>query len=125
MAKIDRTAVSDVESGPGFEARMQDLGGYTVSFERYDEESDPAPLFVGLPDDHCQCPHWGYVLNGVLTYRYADGSSEEIKAGEAYFAPPGHLPLFHAGASIVEFSPTDELTETIKVVAANLERSDA
>ena len=125
MAKIDRTTVSDVESGPGFEARMHDLGGYTVSFETYGEDSDPAPLFVGLPDDHCQCPHWGYVLEGELTYRFVDGSSEVIGAGEAYYAPPGHLPLFHAGASIVEFSPTEELAATVTVIMANLERSDA
>jgi hypothetical protein len=125
MAKIDRTTVSDVESGPGFEARMHDLGGYTVSFETYAEESDPAPLFAGLPDDHCQCPHWGYVLEGRLTYRYLDGTTDVIGAGEAYYAPPGHLPLFHAGASIVEFSPTQELAATVQVVMSNLERTDA
>ena len=124
MAKVDRNTVSDVEPGPGFEARMQDLGGYTVSFETYSAESDPAPLFVGLPDDHCQCPHWGYVLEGKLTYRYPDGESDVITAGEAYYARPGHLPLFHAGASIVEFSPTEELAATVKVVAANLEASE-
>ena len=123
MTRIDRMTVSDVESGPGFEARMHDLGGYTVSFETYTEDSDPAPLFVGLPDDHCQCPHWGYVLEGKLTYRYVDGTSEAIGAGEAYYAPPGHLPRFHAGASIVEFSPTEELAATVKIVIANLEAS--
>ena len=121
MAKIDRMAVDEVESLPGFEARMHDLGGYTVSFETYTEDDDPAPLFVGLPDDHCQCPHWGYVLEGKVTYRYLDGSSEVIGAGEAYYAPPGHLPVFHAGSSIVEFSPTEEFGKTVQVVLANLE----
>ena len=123
MPKIDQNNVSDVEAGPGFEARMHDLDGYTVSFETYAEDSDPAPLFVGLPDDHCQCPHWGYVLRGTLTYRYLDGTTDVIGAGEAYYAPPGHLPLFHAGATIVEFSPTAELAATVEVVLGNIERS--
>ncbi len=30
-----------------------------------------APLFQGLPDDRCQCPHWGYVIKGELRYRFA------------------------------------------------------
>ena len=119
MTKIDQDQI-DAESGPGFEVRMHDLGGYTVSFETYTEDADPAALFAGLPDDHCQCPHWGTVLAGRLTYRYEDGTSDEIGAGEAYYARPGHLPLFEAGTRIVEFSPTDQLTATVEVVMANL-----
>src|SRR5205814_1940573 len=30
------------------------------------------PLLKGLPDDSCQCPHWGYVFAGQLTVRYPD-----------------------------------------------------
>jgi hypothetical protein len=119
MSKVDQRAIAP-ESGPGFEVRMHDLGGYTVSFEHYTEDADPAPLFVGLPNDHCQCPHWGTVLEGRLVYRYEDGSTDVIEAGEAYYARPGHLPLFVAGARIVEFSPTDQLAATIDVVMNNL-----
>lgn len=30
-------------------------------------------LFVGLPDDHCQCSHFGYVKKGSMTYKTAEG----------------------------------------------------
>ena len=124
MSKISTTDIA-AESGPGFEVRMHDLGGYTVSFEAYTDDADPAPLFVGLPGDHCQCPHWGTVLEGRLTYRYDDGTVDVVEAGEAYYARPGHLPLFHADTRIIEFSPTDELAATVEVVMRNLAALDA
>jgi hypothetical protein len=119
MSKISHDEIA-AEAGPGFEVRMHDLGGFTVSFESYSEDADPAPLFAGLPNDHCQCPHWGTVVEGRLVYRYEDGTTDVIEAGEAYYARPGHLPLFEAGARIVEFSPTDQLAATVEVVLANL-----
>ena len=38
----------------------------TVSFIRVPAGWDLGPMLVGLPDDLCQCPHWGYVLRGRL-----------------------------------------------------------
>jgi hypothetical protein len=49
------------------------------------------PLFVGLPNDQCQSPHWGYVFKGKLVYHTADGDIE-ITDGEAYYVGPGHTP---------------------------------
>jgi hypothetical protein len=46
---------------------------------------------------------------------------ETFEAGDAYYVPPGHVPVHYAGAEIVEFSPTDVLEKTIKVVLANLQ----
>ena len=64
------------------------MGGMNVEIGSFCAEADPAPLFAGLPDDRCQCPHWGLVIKGVLRYRYAD--REEIcRAGDVYYAPPG------------------------------------
>ena len=118
MPKTSKTTASTTESAPGYEGRFEDLGGYTVGYETYTEDADMAPLFVGLPDDSCQCPHWGIVLKGRLTYHY-QGGSETIGAGEAYFAPPGHTPELHAGTEVVEFSPTAELERTLEVVMRN------
>ncbi len=73
----------------GYEGHFDELDGYTVGFETYTADADLAPLFAGLPDDRCQCPHWGYVLKGRLTYRYADGTEDTIESGEAYYAPSG------------------------------------
>jgi hypothetical protein len=82
--------------------------------------SSCAPLFTGLPDDRCQCWHWGVVLEGKVTYHYGD-RTETIEAGEAYFALPGHTPELHAGTQVVEFSPTAELERTLEVVMRNVE----
>jgi hypothetical protein len=50
---------------------------------------------------------------------------DEIVAGEAYYARPGHLPLLSAGTEVVEFSPSAELARTIEVVSRNLEAAAA
>jgi hypothetical protein len=45
---------------------------------------------------------------------------ETYVAGDAYCAPPGHLPFVTAGTSIVEFSPSADLQATMAVVEKNL-----
>ncbi|HJQ04347.1 MAG TPA: cupin domain-containing protein [Nocardioides sp.] len=104
---------------PVIQGRYADLDGYTVGFESYPEDVDPAPFFAGLPDDRCQCPHWGVVQSGQITFRWAD-HEETYGAGDAYYAAPGHLPLIAAGTSVVEFSPTEALGATMAVIDANL-----
>ena len=104
---------------PEFEGRYVDLDGYTVGFEIYKADVDPAEFFRGLPDDRCQLPRWGYVIKGRLAFRIAD-REESYEAGDAYYVPPGHTPVHYAGAEIVEFSPTDVLAQTIPVVMDNL-----
>ena len=90
-----------------------------VGFETYNEEFDLAPLLKGLPDDRCQCPHYGYVLKGRMTVRYAD-REEVINAGDAYYMVPGHAPVMEASTEIVEFSPKDEFRKTMEVAERNL-----
>ena len=117
MARIGREQASQVETMEGFEGRYEELGGYTAGFEKYTEDADPSPLFQGLLNDRCQCPHWGVVVRGTLIYEYGDGSRDVITAGEAYYAPPDHTPRFTAGT---EISPTAELSVTMQTVLANL-----
>ena len=57
---------------------------------------------------------------GKLAYVTADGE-EEITAGQAYHVGPGHTPKIYAGTEVVEFSPTDELAQTLEVVSKNME----
>jgi hypothetical protein len=104
---------------PELEGRYVDLDGYTVGFETYKADMDPGQFFRGLPDDRCQCPHWGVVLAGSISFRFAD-RTETYRAGDAYYAPPGHLPVMTADSEVVEFSPTDALAATMSVVEANL-----
>ena len=59
------------------------------------------------------------MLQGKVGFRFAD-REETYEAGDAYYVPPGHIPVHYAGAEIVEFSPTDVLAETMAVVMQNL-----
>jgi hypothetical protein len=104
---------------PELEGRYVDLDGYTVGFETYKADVDPAEFFRGLPDDRCQCPHWGVVLAGSISFRFAD-RTETYAACDAYYVPAGHTPVVTASTQIVEFSPTEALDATMAVVGANL-----
>jgi hypothetical protein len=119
MPKASRQSASQVEDMGVMEGRYEELGGYMVGFETFREEADATPLFKGLPDDRCQSPHWGYVERGRVTFRYAD-RDEVYEAGDAYYAPPGHIPVVESGTDIVEFSPTGDYERTMAVVAENL-----
>ena len=75
----------------------------------------------GLPDDRCQCPHWGYVLNGRVTFSFP-GGDEVYEAGDAFYTPPGHVPVKHEpGSEIVMFSPAEELAKTEAVMQKNMQ----
>lgn len=124
MPRTRKDEAPIVVDEPEIEGRYVELGPYTVGFESFREDVDPAPLFAGLPDDRCQCPHWGVVQTGQITFRWVD-HEETYGAGDAYYAPPGHLPLIAAGTSIVEFSPTTALEETMSVVEGNLATADS
>jgi hypothetical protein len=104
---------------PELEGRYVDLDGFTVGFETCKADVDPAEFFRGLPDDRCQCPHWGVVVRGTIAFRFAD-RTETYAAGDASFAPPGHTPVMTAGTEVVEFSPTEELGRTMAVLESNL-----
>jgi hypothetical protein len=106
------------------EIRATELRDYTCVFESHKADSDPAPLYVGLPDDRCPCTHLGYVVKGKVVFRYAD-HDETTEAGEIYVTSPGHLPLTFAGTEIIEFTKTDELQATIAVLMKNLEAMKA
>jgi len=111
-AKIDDYGIA--------EDRHEELDGYTVNFVSIREDHDIAPLFKGLPDDRCQCPHWGYVFEGRLTLRFED-REEAYEAGDAFYIPPGHTPRAEAGTSFVQFSPSHEYAVTTEVLMRNMQ----
>jgi hypothetical protein len=125
MPSASKASASESFELEGYEGHFEDFGPYTVGFETYTADADLAPLFTGLPDDRCQCPHMGYVIKGKLTFTFADGREETYEAGDAYYAPPGHTPMLFAGSEVVEFSPTKELHETLEVVEKNMAAAGA
>ena len=73
--------------------------------------ADATPLLEGLPGDNCQCPHWGYMLQGAIHVRYSDGEEEVCRAGEMFYWPAGHTVWVEEDTSFVEFSPKHALKE--------------
>ena len=125
MPKVSRNTASHSVELEGLDVRLEHLeGGYSVCFEKHTADAELDALFRGLPGDRCQLPRWGYVLKGKVSFIFSD-RKETFEAGDAYYVPPGHIPVHYAGAEIVEFSPTDVLEKTIKVVMSNLQRAGA
>ncbi|MCJ7439147.1 MAG: cupin domain-containing protein [Acidimicrobiia bacterium] len=122
MPKLNKKDAADVIKVEGYEGHFGELDDYTVAFESYTADADMSDMFKGLPDDRCQCPHWGVVLKGKLKFSDAEGDTI-IEAGEAYYMAPGHLPYLYAGSEVVEFSPTKLLQDTLAVVEKNMAQS--
>lgn len=125
MPKVSReSATQGGDFGPVVD-RFEELEGYSVNFTTFREDVDGTPLLKGLPDDRCQCPHWGYVIAGRVTFRFPDGD-EVFEAGDAFYAPPGHIPVKHEpGSEIVMFSPAEELHATEAVMMKNMKALQA
>jgi hypothetical protein len=125
MPHASRATAAESVALFGIDVKLTNFdGGYTVCFESHSTEQDLGPLFVGLADDACQFVRFGYVIEGSTAFRIGD-RVETYSAGDAYYVPPGHVPIQHEGARIVEFSPTEQLGEAIGVLMANVERGRA
>ena len=125
MPKVSRESATDGGDYGAVLSQEGEVEGYTVSFVSFRQDIDATPLYKGLPDDRCQCPHWGYVTQGAVTFRYAD-REEVFEAGDAFYTPPGHVPVKHApGTEIVLFSPTEELAITDAAMQRNMKAMQA
>ena len=124
MPKVSMASAAQVEDHGIVVDRREDLDGYTVNFVTFHEAVDGTPLLKGLPGDRCQCPHWGYVLKGRITYRFAD-HEEVFEAGDAFYLPPGHVPVVDAGSEFVQFSPSDELAIVTTAMMKNMQAMQA
>ena len=96
---------------PGSRFSLSNLdGGYTVCFESHTADLDMAPLFRRPPRRPLPVPpRWGYVRRGHDRVPLRRPHRERYRHGDAYYVPPGHTPVHHAGTQLVEFSPTDLL----------------
>ena len=103
----------------GATLRAAEWGGMAVELGTFTAGIDAGPYFAGLPEDRCQCRHLGYVVQGQLRLRFAD-HEEVYGAGDAYYAAPGHTPIFAEGTEYVEFSPKVPYGQTMEVVERNL-----
>jgi quercetin dioxygenase-like cupin family protein len=121
IAKASRETASEVIHGAGFEGRYEDFdGGYTVGFETFTADVDMTPHLKGLPQDSCPASHWGYVVNGKVTYKIGE-DEKEIEAGEAFYVPAGHTLFADADSELVFFSPTREWRQTVDKIGKQRE----
>ncbi len=98
---------------PGVTVRTTQWGSMVVSFATLAKGADFTPALKGLKDDMCQCPHWGYVLQGAVCLRYTDGQEEVVQAGELFHAPPGHTAWVEEDSEYVEVSPKAQWAEVL------------
>ncbi|MFF5446163.1 hypothetical protein [Streptomyces sp. NPDC012888] len=103
----------------GAELRTVDIGGdISVAFVRFVAGTDMTPAFKGLPDDLCDCPHWGYVIKGRIKLHMTDGSAPVYSAGDAFYWAPGHAPEALEDCEFLDFSPSSEFRKVVDHVKA-------
>jgi mannose-6-phosphate isomerase-like protein (cupin superfamily) len=121
MPKVSKESAANQEHHGPVDDLHEDVEGYTIQFLRFNVDADGTPLVKGLPGDRCNCPHWGYVLSGRVTFRF-EGREEVFEAGDAFYLPPGHIPVAEAGTEYVQFSPARELKIVSETMLENAKR---
>ena len=117
IAKEDVPVRIDV---PGATARQLTNFGDATGYGKISGEyfslaagTDIAPLLQGLDGDLCQCPHWGYILEGKLTVSFSEGHNESAVTSDLFYWPPGHTVKAEADTEMVLFSPQHEHSQVI------------
>jgi len=107
-------------SAPGAIARQKTDFGDATGFGKISGEyftlgagADLAPLLQGLEGDLCQCPHWGYILEGSITTTYTSGEEETATTGDLFYWPPGHTVKADEDSQMILFSPQHEHTQVM------------
>ena len=112
MQAIEATPLPAIIQDDHVELRMGEVGDMTVSFISLKAGTDLSPALVGLTDDLCPCPHWGYMLEGTLGMHTLNGDLE-FEAGQAFYWAPGHAPFAITDCRYVDFSPTHDFADVI------------
>lgn len=100
--------------------RGTEFGGMTSAYIEYPAGLDLRPLLEGLEADHCQCPHWGFVIEGSIRVFYQDGTEETVSTGEMYYWPSGHTIVVDEAVKMVEFSPHDQMSKVLAHVVGKM-----
>jgi ribosomal protein L16 Arg81 hydroxylase len=62
----------------------------------------------------------GVCPQGQADFRFAD-HEEVLEAGDAFYLPPGHVPLAEAGSEYIQFSPSEELQRVASAMMKNMQ----
>jgi hypothetical protein len=114
MSGISRVDAPVAIEGKGVELRMREVGGdMTAAFVHLPKGADLRPALVGMPNDLCQCPHWGYLLAGRVKM-HTTSAPEIYEAGQVFYWGPGHAPEALEDSDYVDFSPTRAFVPVIE-----------
>jgi hypothetical protein len=122
---VSKKDLPTVGIGP-YKAQWAEWAGHAMAFEVVPKGFPPGGdiAWKGLPDDLCQCPHWGYLIKGKALLRLADGSELTINEGDLYYCPPGHKLYAIEDFENIEFNPAPEAQITMERFAANIPVDD-
>lgn len=118
-----RTIITDMPielQADGIETRGWESGELLARYIQLPPGVDFTPLFKGLPGDLCQSAHWGYILEGSIRVRYADGTEELNRAGDVYYWRAGHTGWTEDGVTFLEWSPTADIQPVLEHIAAQM-----
>lgn len=111
-----------MEDGTGFELRMRDLDENTiVNVVTMPAGADFTQAFSLLENGRCQCPHFGYVLEGRI-YTDSEQGRTEYAAGEIFYWAPGHVPGSIEASRYVDFAPKHEFNVLLDGVRRAMEQ---
>ncbi len=124
IAKDDVPVKIDV---PGATARQETDFGDATGYGKMGGEyfslgagTDFKELLHGLEGDLCQCPHWGYVVEGSIAATYSTGEQETVSKGDLFYWPPGHTIKANADSELILFSPQAEHSQVMDHVLAKV-----
>ena len=122
MRKTVDEMATELEVGE-IRTKGEDWGEQCVRHIDLPAGADLRPLLRGLPGDRCDCPHWGYILEGSINVQYADGTIDVNRAGDLYYWQGGHTGWTHAGVVFIELSPALEIKPVLAHLGAQLAAS--
>lgn len=96
------------------------LGGMYVGFVEVPAGTDFTPLFAGLPHDMCSSPHWGYIFEGSIRLKYADGKEETVNKGEVFYWPAPHTAVVEKDVKFIDFSPEPQLRTVLDHISQKM-----
>jgi hypothetical protein len=91
-------------------------GGLAVTINEVPAGTDYTPVLVGLKDDLCQVPHWGYLEKGKLRIIGKNKKTIIVNGGDVFYMPPGHTVIIDEDSKVIEFSPEEGMHELNKHV---------
>ncbi len=91
-------------------------GGMAVTINEVPAGTDYTPVLVGLKDDLCQVPHWGYLEKGKLRIIDKNKKTTVVNGGDVFYMPPGHTAIIDEDSKVIEFSPEKGMHELNKHV---------